>query len=361
MYNFNIVRTLEPSKSFRAQSVIDRFSIDISSYTEEFKGSFELPDSWNIGLIVGRSGTGKTTIANELFNGNFKNEKPHNTFKSVIDEMPAGNTVDDITKMFNSVGFSSPPSWLKPYHVLSNGEKMRVDLAAALLSNNALTVFDEFTSVVDRQVAKIASHCVQKAVRKAGKKFIAVGCHFDVEEWLQPDWIFDTDAMQFIDLTKEVGLKKNRPDLKFEIVRAKDKSAAWRAFSKYHYLSHSHNNSASVYLLYLDDTLCGFYSVLNFPHAQIRKAVRGHRLVVLPDFQGMGLGLRLRSMVAEMYVKDGYRFFATTTNPAILNGLRNNKNWILTRVGRTSAGGPKSQLAKSSSSNRITTSWEYIL
>jgi ABC-type ATPase with predicted acetyltransferase domain len=115
---------------------------------------------------------------------------------TILDDMPKQLSVDEITRMFNSVGFSSPPSWLKPYRVLSNGEKMRVDLARALLSDLDLIVFDEFTSVVDRDVAKIGSFAVQKAARRTDKKFIAVTCHFDVEDWLQPDWVFDTNTMQ---------------------------------------------------------------------------------------------------------------------------------------------------------------------
>jgi ABC-type ATPase with predicted acetyltransferase domain len=117
--------------------------------------------------------------------------------KSIIDDMPSNKSIDEIVKTFNSVGFSTPISWLKPYSVLSNGEKMRVDLAKAILSENSLVVFDEFTSVVDRNIAKIGSYAVQKAIRKTDKKFIAVGCHFDVEEWLQPDWVFNTNTMTF--------------------------------------------------------------------------------------------------------------------------------------------------------------------
>jgi len=74
---------------------------------------------------------------------------------------------------------------------------MRVELAYNLISNNELICFDEFTSVVDRNVAKITSTCIQKSIRNLNKKFIAVGCHFDVIDWLEPDWIFDTNEMKF--------------------------------------------------------------------------------------------------------------------------------------------------------------------
>ena len=90
---------------------------------------------------------------------------------------------------------ASVPSWLKPYKVLSNGEKMRVNLARALLEKDVIC-FDEFTSVVDRQVAKTACIAINKAIKNTNKKFIAVSCHKDIIEWLQPDWLFDTDTMQ---------------------------------------------------------------------------------------------------------------------------------------------------------------------
>jgi ABC-type ATPase with predicted acetyltransferase domain len=96
--------------------------------------------------------------------------------------------------MFYAVGFGSIPNWLKPYHVLSNGEKMRVDLARSLLEKDFI-VFDEFTSVIDRNVAETACIAVKKAIERTGKKFIAVTCHYDVIEWLEPDFVFNTNSM----------------------------------------------------------------------------------------------------------------------------------------------------------------------
>jgi ABC-type dipeptide/oligopeptide/nickel transport system ATPase subunit len=126
---------------------------------------------------------------------------------SVIDDMPKECSVADITKMFYAVGFGSVPSWLKPYNVLSNGEKMRCDLARALLTND-LVVFDEFTSVIDRQVAETACIAIEKAIKRTNKQFIAISCHFDILNWLQPDWIFNTDTMT-MDFRSAHELKNN--------------------------------------------------------------------------------------------------------------------------------------------------------
>lgn len=202
MRHFDIIKTSQIDKTFRVAKVESDFDLKPEHSNEHFIGDFDLPDKWQIGLIVGGSGTGKTTIAKNLFGDNIVNNLLY-THKSVIDDMPKSLTVTEISKMFYAVGFGSVPSWLKPYSVLSNGEKMRVDIARAI-SERDFTVFDEFTSVVDRQVAKVASLAISKMIRKTDKQFIAISCHHDVEDWLAPDWVFNTDTMKF-SFTKGTG------------------------------------------------------------------------------------------------------------------------------------------------------------
>jgi len=203
---FDIIKENIVDKTFRVQSVIGQFDLKDEQTKDHFSGKIEIEDKqWNIGVIIGASGTGKSTIAKELF----KNElitKFEYKAKSILDDMPDVD-IKTICTMFNRVGFSSPPNWLKSYNVLSNGEKMRVDLARALLENRELIVFDEFISVVDRQVAKMGSYAIAKTIRKQNKKFIAVSCHNDILEWLEPDWVFDTNTMTFF-------LSQNIKDLK---------------------------------------------------------------------------------------------------------------------------------------------------
>jgi ABC-type ATPase with predicted acetyltransferase domain len=193
--DFDIVRESEPVDSFRVQSVVGRYELQSKKIVERFTGSIALPNKWSVGLIVGASGTGKTTILKELF-GDYIAQNHKFTATAVVDDMPESVSMTEICKTLNAVGFSSPPSWLKPYHVLSNGEKMRVELARALLEAPNMFAFDEFTSVVDRNVAKIGSYAMQKAIRRTDKQFIACTCHYDVEEWLQPDWVFCTNSMR---------------------------------------------------------------------------------------------------------------------------------------------------------------------
>ena len=197
MPSFDIVKKANPEDSFRVSFVVNTFDLDLSHIEERFTGSIDIEGKdWNIGLIVGGSGTGKSTIARHCFGDCIFDGADYKS-SAVVEDMPEGKTVKEITQIFTSAGFSSPPSWLKPYSVLSNGEKMRVDLAYSILSDKEIVAFDEFTSVVNREVAKTSSFAIQKAIRRLGRKFIAISCHDDVVEWLQPDWIYNTDEKRF--------------------------------------------------------------------------------------------------------------------------------------------------------------------
>lgn len=179
------------SESFRVQKIRSQFDCQATESVEQFKGKINLPNNWQIGVIVGASGTGKTSIARKIFGDKVDEEFLYGA-PSVIDDMPKECSVEDITRTFYAVGFGSVPSWLKPYKVLSNGEKMRVDLANRLLRYDE-AVIDEFTSVVDRNVAKTMCIATKKAMtRNPNKKLIVISCHYDILDWLQPDWVFDT-------------------------------------------------------------------------------------------------------------------------------------------------------------------------
>jgi len=194
---FDIIKETKLSKSFRVELLKSMYDINTNCIREKFSGEIPIEnEEWNIGVICGASGTGKSTIAKTLF-ADFYIERFNYSASSVIEDMPAHADVRTIARVFNSVGFSSPPSWLKPYEILSTGEKMRVDLARAILEDREIIVFDEFTSTIHREVAKIGSIALQKAIRKFDRKFIAVTCHYDILDYLEPDWIFDTNTYTF--------------------------------------------------------------------------------------------------------------------------------------------------------------------
>lgn len=192
--SFDIVRKNTVPDSFRLQRLKVDFGVEQSHADEHFHGEIKIPEQWQIGVIVGNSGTGKTTIARELFRDDIITDFEWND-RAVIDNFPAGCDTVEIQKVFYAVGFGSVPCWCKPYHVLSNGEKMRVTLARAILEKDFI-VFDEFSSVVDRTVAQTLCLSLNKCLRKyPQKKIILISCHRDILQWLDSDWIFSTDDM----------------------------------------------------------------------------------------------------------------------------------------------------------------------
>lgn len=186
----NVKRESEISRSIRCQQLEAMFDVPPSEKSIlEWQGDIPIEkDNWQIGLIVGPSGSGKSTIGKELFG-----DKYHINIEwgalSVIDDFKSGLSIKDIAQACSVVGFNTIPAWLRPYQVLSTGEKFRVDIARRLLELSDPIVIDEFTSVVDRQVAKIGANAVQKYIRKNSRKFVAISCHYDIIDWLMPDWI----------------------------------------------------------------------------------------------------------------------------------------------------------------------------
>ena len=149
-----------------------------------------LPTKFGIGVIVGSSGSGKTNLLKEFGT----EEIPlWDDNKSIISHFETPN--DGINKL-TAVGLNSIPSWYRPYNVLSNGEKFRADLARKLKSN---CVIDEYTSVVDRNVAKAASVSLSKYVKKNNLENVVLStCHRDILDWLEPDWVMDLDTGELI-------------------------------------------------------------------------------------------------------------------------------------------------------------------
>jgi hypothetical protein len=166
-------------------------AFDGTSKFHPWKLPSKLPSNFKIGVIVGSSGSGKSTL---LKNFGVEESPIWEPNKSIVSHF---ENPDDAINKLGSVGLNSVPSWYKPYHVLSNGEKFRADLARKL-KNGA--VIDEFTSVVDRNVAKAASMSLARFVKNNNLENIVLStCHRDILEWLEPDWVLDTDTGELMD------------------------------------------------------------------------------------------------------------------------------------------------------------------
>jgi GNAT superfamily N-acetyltransferase len=354
---FHFVKRSEAHETFRVSSIMGKYDLSSVDVIERFDGEipFETVDGWKIGVIVGGSGTGKTQIAKQLFPASYIFQWAYSA-ACVIEDMPSEATTDDIARAFNAVGFTTAKSWLKPYSVLSMGERMRVDLARAILDKRRLIVFDEFSSVVDRKVARVGAFAVQKAIRRSdgGKQFIAVSCHNDIVEWLEPDWVFCTDDMTFTDTRRSL----RRPAIKVDIHEVK---GYWNLFVKYHYMNANILPGSDQYVAFVNGEPVAFCAITHLVHNTILKGKRLHRLVVLPDYQGVGIGSRLLDFCASRYFTAGYRMFARFSHPALIASLERNSKWKLLDAGsRSPLHEGIDKMNESGSNRRYTTGWEYV-
>ncbi len=329
----------------KSQTII---SLDVPNLNEK---------QWNVGLIVGPSGAGKSTVANHLFSEQIKAVEDMRWGEAaVIDEFPSAMRIQDVTELLSSVGFSSPPAWLRPYKTLSNGEQFRVSVARLLAEQPSLIVIDEFTSVVDRTVAQIGSHAIAKTVRKRDQKFVAVTCHYDVEEWLQPDWVYQPHTGNF--LWRSV---QPRPEVSLEVVRSD--SSAWVGFARHHYLDHTLNKSASVYVGLINGQPAVICALLHLVHNKVKDAKRVSRIVTLPDFQGIGLAGHFLDAIGGALKEKRTGLYITTSHPAMIRSLHARESWHMNRKpSRVAKQGSTSTIKgkMDSSRSRLTASFRYI-
>ena len=299
--------------------------------TLSWKADVPIEDKpWSVGLIHGPSGAGKSTVARALF-GDRVDFPLEWGGDAVVDDFSKTLSMDEIASVCQAVGFNTIPAWLRPFAVLSNGEKFRVDLARRLVESDGLVVVDEFTSVVDRRVAQIGAYAVQKYVRRAGRQFVGVTCHADVVDWLQPDWTFDPSTGAF-----DWRSVQPRPAINVEIRRVSKRE--WARFAPFHYLTASLPGGARCFELLVDGNPASFIASRPRPSTGVKGRIEieaACRSVTLPDFQGLGLAFVLIETVAAAYKARGLRFRMYPAHPSYIRSFDRSKRWRMTsRPGR---------------------------
>lgn len=328
MPRVNIKIETPDSHSIRARQVSSMFDAPVQDKCS-LEWNVDVPidaDDWQIGMITGPSGSGKTTVMRHLFG---EPKKLKWGAASVVDDFEKSHSVEEIAAVCQAVGFNSIPAWLRQYAVLSNGEKFRVELARRLLTEASPVVFDEFTSMVDRQVAKIGAHAVQKYIRRGTKKFVAVSCHSDFADWLQPDWVLDMATCQF-----QRRLLQRRPAI--DIVIGRLPYAAWKMFAPFHYLTGELHVGARCFGLWADGRLAAFSGNIPVPVSSgDRKGEsiwRVSRLVTLPDWQGLGLAMVLVDVLGAEYKAAGKRLRTYPAHPALVRSFDKSPRWTMIKA-----------------------------
>lgn len=311
--------------SYRAARVKSLFNAESGC---NFSLDADLPiddGGWKIGMVVGPSGSGKTSMGGKILPCGITDTMagwPEGV--PIIDAISPAGDFNAVTGALAAVGLGDVPAWLRPFSVLSNGEKFRAGLARLICDAPKEAVVDEFTSVVDRQIAKMGALAFQKAWRRTGGRVVLLSCHYDIIEWVEPDWVFDTATGQY----SGRGLWR-RPAFDLEIFQTN--GSYWPMFEPHHYLKLPRMVAAAYYVGAVDgEPVC---HVATSPRLEI-KAMRACRLVVMPEWQGAGVGLRFLNWVCQHQIDGGTKFgsrvkrvYFHTSHPGLVAALRRSRGW----------------------------------
>ena len=343
--NIDVPIKPQTKSSFNAeeyQHIVLKSSVSKDEYTDYIHQAFDLEISdvskvcipnnlhidklgdWNIGVICGASGSGKSTILTHLAHksGGVISHPSFDSNKCLISNFD-NMTPKEATMLLSAMGLASVPTWIRPFNVLSNGEQYRASLAKAVsMSNDDEIIFiDEYTSVVDRNVAKSMSNALQKYIRAHNKRIILATCHYDIFEWLRPDWIYDLNKGGAL----ERGDYLRRPPIELQVYRTM--ADTWDRFKKHHYITEEMNNGAYCYCFVWDENLVAFCSVLANPGKGLDNAWRISRVVVMPDFQGLGIGRNVCEFISAIYMQGKKRMYIKTVNPSIGEYFERSNTW----------------------------------
>lgn len=312
--------------SFRANKVKSLFNPERGHIWEH---TAELPiegGDWKIGLIVGPSGSGKTSIGNRIFGRIHDLYEGWNSDTPIVDCIAPEKPLNEVTAALSAVGLGDVPAWLRPFRVLSNGEKFRAGLARLVVERPDKVVVDEFTSVIDRQIAKVGAAAFAKSWRKGGGQIVLLSCHYDIIEWLQPDWVYDTAGARF-----SRDCLRQRPQLELQVYQVS--GSVFRHFKPHYYLDLPLPVAGQYFVGIIDGEPVCHLAVSPLFTA---KAYRATRLVVMPEWQGIGVGTKFLDAVCQYHL-DGkgrcghqYATFFHTSHPQLCGALRHSKKWAQT-------------------------------
>jgi GNAT superfamily N-acetyltransferase len=228
----------------------------------------------------------------------------------------------------SAVGLGDVPAWLRPFHVLSNGEKFRAGLARLVCDHPEQAVVDEFTSVIDRQIARIGASAFAKTWRRGSGQIVLLSCHYDIIEWLQPDWVYDTREARF-----SRDCLRQRPGIELRIYKVK--GSVFRHFKPHYYLDLPLPVAAEYFVgMVGNEPVCHIAVCPMFT----ARSYRATRLVVMPEWQGAGVGTRFLDFIGEYHLRGngrcGYEYptFFHTSHPQLCAALRRSKRWEQTRA-----------------------------
>ena len=325
----NVRNTCDDFNSYRAARVKSLFNAESGC---NFDLDADLPidgKDWKLGVVVGPSGSGKTSIGKRMFGDAAMFDPSWPNDRPIVDAIAPNGDFDEVTGALSAVGLGTVPTWLRPFHVLSNGEKFRANLARLISERPAHAVVDEFSSVVDRQIAKFGALAFAKAWKRTGGQCVLLSCHYDILDWLEPCWVFDTAKREF-----HGRWLQRRPRFDLDVWATDWRH--WPLFEPHHYLKLPRMIAARNYVGTVDGELVCHVAVGTANKGGEAEA-RACRLVVMPEWQGAGVGMRFLNQVCQWQLEGhqasrlaGRRVTTMfhTSHPGLAAALRRDPKWV---------------------------------
>lgn len=257
---------------------------------------FDLPDTWQVLLIMGESGSGKTTILREI-----TPEKPLRVPDGPL-FLWGGSSEPEKTRtvsILSRCGLSDATHFVSSYSQLSDSQKARASVALQVIWGRKLIVVDEFLSTLDRTTAKATAYCIQKLIRAMGLRLVATTAHTDLVPYLMPDMLIEGKAYpsRFTCCKLSPDLSIN-PFLKQVNLKYLDKSDYREcSLGDLHYKGKYTGGTKDFLFADMDGRHIG---VLVGTYNRTTGGRRISRLIVHPSFRGTGIG---KALVSK-YIKD---------------------------------------------------------
>lgn len=320
------------------------FDTAFSGFSEfvlpQFPSKQELGE-FAIGVITGPSGTAKSLLMQQHI-GNSWTVSWH-------PQAPVASHFADAQLASERLSAVRLPisCWYRPYSSLSAGERSMADIARMLESG---VVIDEFTSLWDRTCAQDVAQSIFAYIRRRGlRDCVFVSCYHDfLGPLATPDWAFDAKSgtcrwfnADVTIATQATALPSCPPDLsppQVDLWLLPCNPEVWALFRNHHYKTQQLSSQATSYILLGPAHLhtnsnsmradpegwvpVGFIATISQmtnqyftvePGEELPR--RAHRTVVLPCYQGLGIGSRLSDAAGEINKLQGRKYLGQTVHP----------------------------------------------
>jgi ABC-type glutathione transport system ATPase component len=322
---------------------------------------------FQLAAILGPSGSGKSQCLNDV-GADVAMESDWNNSKSVFSQLTASDP--SLAKELCEAVALPLDIALRPFHVLSQGEQHRACLARQLDASLRPSAdgcwaigLDEFTSVLDRRLAKKVCFGINQFVKTHStcRPLIVATVHQDIALHLEAQWILDTEKSSMLEMPQSQQQKKHvsrglsfrlsqtdgdeeevkqllkPPVINLIVKRLADcretKRVFLDSFEQHHYMKG--NVPTGIYGVVVRtgkaNALVAFHGIAyQFGSGMGNTSMRESRLVVLPEFQGFGIGPKLSDHMGQLLIDSGRSFFSVTHHPRLGGYREHSKLWKAT-------------------------------